>query len=245
MQLDTRKGSRKWDSQGPSLIVEALFTQSFPQKNFNGSITSMLLAFSARLVIANQFDSMERCASILCIVLIDKFAKGGFIKNMRKWSYFAVAFCFCALVIGVLTWNSNTSSGSTTTEEYYQKVRNGLAEISIPTNNNINSINAAPDSLSNFIYYRSGVQISSLNKNTLRSAEQDAWSTSKRVDATTLTQIITDITIERIPTLSDSEIARITESSRGFSSPDLPASFDLGRQKVKLRASGLGRMSAD
>lgn len=164
---------------------------------------------------------------------------------MKKWAFFVIGLCFCGLVFGTLTWKANTSSGITNTEEYYQKVRNGLAEINIPTSNNINSINAAPDSLSNFLYYRSGVQISTSTKNTLRSAEQNAWTNSKRVDAATLTQIITDIAIERIPTLSDSEIADITESSRPFNAPNLPEGFQKGRRSVLLRASGIGRMPAD
>src|SRR5437879_4273308 len=101
---------------------------------------------------------------------------------MKKWPSFVIGFCFCALVFGALTWKLNTSSGITATEEYYQKVRNGLAEINIPTSNDINSINAAPEHLSNFIRYRSGVQISESNKRILRSAEQNAWTDSKRVD---------------------------------------------------------------
>ncbi|MEW6360576.1 MAG: hypothetical protein AB1477_00470 [Acidobacteriota bacterium] len=164
---------------------------------------------------------------------------------MKRWLSFAFGFCFCALIVGVLAWKATNSSGITTTEEYYQKIRNGLAEINLPKSNDQNLINAAPDSLSNFIHYRSGVQISTANKNALRSAEQNAWNDSKRVDAATLAQIMTDMAVERIPTLSDSEITAITESLRGFNAPDLPESFQRGRLMVKLRASGQGRMPAN
>lgn len=164
---------------------------------------------------------------------------------MKKWSSFAIGFCFCALVFGALIWQANTSSGITTTEEYNQKIRNGLAELNLPTSNNTPSINAVPERISNFIHYRSGVQISGSNRNILRSAERNAWNDSKRVDAATLTQILTDIALERIPATSDSEITGITDSLRGFNAPDLPEGFQKGRSMVKLRASGMSRMRAD
>lgn len=166
-------------------------------------------------------------------------------KHMKKWRLFAIGFGLCALLGAAFVSLTKTSSGTTETEEYYQQIRNGLAEINIPASNNINSINSAPGSLSNFIYYRSGVQLSSVNKNALRSAEQNAWNDSKRVDAATLTQILTDIAIERIPTLSDAEIAGITELSRPFNAPSLPQSFQLSRRNVLLRASGYGRMPTE
>lgn len=164
---------------------------------------------------------------------------------MKKWAFFTIGFCFCALVFGALTWKLNTSSGSTKTEEYHQKIRNGLAEINIPRNKNSHSINAAPDSLSNFIYHRSGLKISKSNKSTLRFAEQNAWNDSKRVDAASLTRIITDIALEKISTLSDSEIADITDSLRGFNAPGLPEGYQKGQRVVKLRASGSVQMPAD
>jgi len=164
---------------------------------------------------------------------------------MKKWRSFAIGFCFCALVFGALTWKLNTSSGITATEEYSQKVRNGLAEINLPTSNDIPSINAVPERISNFIHYRSGVQISGSNRNILRSAERNAWNDSKRVDAATLAQILTDIAVERIPATSDSEITGITDSLRGFNAPRLPESFQKGRSMVKLRASAIRGMPAD
>jgi len=164
---------------------------------------------------------------------------------MKKWPSFVIGFCSCALVFGALIWKLDTSSGSTKTEEYYQKVRNGLAELNLPTSNDIPSINAAPERLSNFIHHRSGIQISGANRNILRSAERSAWNDSKRVDGSTLTQIMTDIAIEKIPILSDSEIAGITDSLRGFNAPGLPKGFQKGRSIVTLRASGVVRMAAD
>lgn len=164
---------------------------------------------------------------------------------MKKWHAFVISFCFCTLVFGALTWKLNTSSGITATEEYHQKIRNGLAELNLPRSNDVASINATPQRISNFIHYRSGVQISGSNRNILRSAERNAWNDSKRVDAATLTQILTDIAIERIPATSDSEITGITDSLRGFNAPGLPEGFVKGRSQVKFRASAVSRMPAD
>lgn len=164
---------------------------------------------------------------------------------MKKRRFFAIGFCFCVLVFGALTWKLNTSSGITTTEEYSQKVRNGLGELKLSKGNDISSINATPERISNFIHYRSGVKISRSNRNILRSAEQNARNDSKRVDAATLTQILTDIALERLPATSDSEITGVTDSLRGFDAPDLPEGFQKGRSMVKLRASGVNRMRAD
>ncbi len=165
---------------------------------------------------------------------------------MKKWTTLALVFCFCALVFGTLTWKLNTSSGITISEAYSQKIRNGLAEIKLPTKNDTASINDAPDRLSNFIRYRSGVELSESNKNILRAAEQNAWDNSKRVDAAALTQIISDIAIERIPKTGDAEITALTDSLRGFDAPGLPADFQKSRSRlVKLRASGIVNMPAD
>jgi hypothetical protein len=164
---------------------------------------------------------------------------------MKKWTSFIIGFCFCAVLLGGLTWKLNVSSGVTTTEEYVQKVRGGLAEINLPKTNDSSLVNAIPEGISDFIQYRSGISISQSNKNILRSAEQNARNNSKEVDAATLTQILTDIAVERLPVMSDSEIANITNSLRGFNAPGLPQSFQNGRSIVKLRGSTVKGMSAN
>ncbi len=165
---------------------------------------------------------------------------------MKRWPYIAFFLFVCVSIVGGVSWKiALTSSGNTHTEAYHQAIRNGLAEAGLPTSNNLNAINSGADSLGDFIYNRSGVQLSSANMNTLRSAEENAWNTSKRVDSTDLTQILTDIAIERIQSLNSSEIDAVTDSLRGFNAPGLPVPFQGGRDRVKLRASGLGQMPAN
>ncbi|MBX3296527.1 MAG: hypothetical protein KF762_12545 [Acidobacteria bacterium] len=164
---------------------------------------------------------------------------------MKRWASFTIIICFCAVILGALTWKLNVASGVTATEEYIHKVRDGLAEINLPKTNDSSLVNAIPEGLSDFFQSRSGVSISQSNRDLLRSAEQNARNNSKEVDAAALTQILTDIALERLPTLSDTEIANITNSLRGFDAPDLPQSFQNGRSMVKLRGSAYKGMSAD
>ncbi len=164
--------------------------------------------------------------------------------NKRNLTFFAVSFCVLALATVAFNFSTNTSSGTTLDEEYKQQVRNGLAEINLPSSTDSNLINAASDSLAGFMSYRSGIQISQVNKNLLAGKEQSAISQSKGITPSQLSQILTQIAGERISSLTDSEISNATENLRGFNSPDLPASFQLGRSNVKLRANGEGVMTA-
>mgnify|MGYP003390024571 CR=1 FL=1 len=163
---------------------------------------------------------------------------------MKKWASVTIGICFCAVILGALTWKLNVASGVTTTEEYVQKVRSGLAEMNLPKTNDSSLVSAIPEGLSDLFQSRSGISISQSNRDLLRSTEQFARSNSKEVDAAALTQILSEIALERLPTLSDPEIANITNSLRGFDAPDLPQSFQNGRSKIKLRGSSINGMAA-
>ena len=164
---------------------------------------------------------------------------------MKKWTSIITVFCFCAVMLGALIWKLNVSSGVTATEEYVQMVRSGLAEINLPKSNDSSLVNAVPEDISNFIQSRSGISFSQSNRDLLRSAEQNARNNSKEVDASDLTRILTDIAAERLPSMSDSEIANITNSLRGFNAPGLPQLYQNGRSIVKLRASAYRGMTAN
>ncbi len=77
--------------------------------------------------------------------------------NMKKRAFLGFGFFVVAIGLAVMLWKPSASSGITTTEEYKQQVRNGLAEVNIPTCNNLNAISSGSDSIVNFIFYRSGV----------------------------------------------------------------------------------------
>jgi hypothetical protein len=165
-------------------------------------------------------------------------------SNKRNLTFLVALFCIAILVISALTWKTDTSSGVTSEEEFKEQIRNGLAEIDLPTSNNLSEINSASDNLANFISYRSGIQISQANKNLLKNTEQSFWAESKSVTPEQLNQILTDVVLERIPNLTNTNITNATESLRGFNASNLPTGFQQGRSNVRLRSNGEGIMSA-
>ncbi len=166
-------------------------------------------------------------------------------RNKKVLAFLAAALCVLSIAIIAAFWKTEVSSGTTGTEEYYQKIRSGLAEISLPTSNDAAAINTAADNLANFINYRSGVQISQANKTLLKNTEQNFRSQGKKITPDQLSQILTDVAVERFPTITDAEINSATESLKGFNHPDLPIGFKQGKKDIKLRGDGEGFMPAE
>lgn len=155
----------------------------------------------------------------------------------------ALLICISILLAGgVFFWKTNRSLGVTYNAEYQQGIRNALAEINIPSSGNAAAIEASSENLANFIYYRSGVQISQENKNLLKQAEQQSWTNSSKIAQNQLAQILTDVSFEKLPTLSDSDIDNMAETLRGFNDPSFSPAYQNMRQHVKLRANGEGSM---
>jgi hypothetical protein len=163
-------------------------------------------------------------------------------SSKRNLTFFVISLSVVVLIFITLVLNPETSSGATNEEAFRQKVRNAMAEINFPSENNLTQINSASNNLANFIQYRSGVQISQANKNLLKSDEQKAWNQSKRLTKEQLTEFLTEIVSDKLRNLTDAQAADATETLRGFNAPDLPNSFQYGRHSVSLRASGAGSM---
>jgi len=166
-------------------------------------------------------------------------------KNKRVLAFLAAALCVLSVAIIAAFWKTDVSSGTTGLEEFHQHVREGLAEISLPTSNDAAAINSAADNLGNFINYRSGVQISQANKDLLKNTEQNFRSQGKKITPDQLSQILTDVAVERFPTITEAEINSAMESLRGFNHPDLPLGFKKGRIYVYPRGNGEGTMFAE
>lgn len=148
---------------------------------------------------------------------------------------------FSAVTIsGILLWKAPPAIGITNGEEINLRVSNSLAELNLPDSNNLAQINDAPNNLSNYLNYRSGVSLSQTNKDSLKLSEQKSWAQDKKVSQTQLAQIMTDVAFERLTTLSDPDISSMAETLRGFNDPGLPAIF--GRSNVLLRANGEGSL---
>lgn len=152
----------------------------------------------------------------------------------------AFAVGFLSITICVLGWQTNFAQAKNYEEEFHREIGNALAEINLPTTNNPAETNAVADNLANFIFYRSGVQLSQANKDLLRELEEKSWQQSKRINRGYLTRILSDIAIEKITKATDADINYIAKNLGGFDAPDLPESFKKGNKTLMLRASGAG-----
>ena len=159
-----------------------------------------------------------------------------------------IILCFSVLTVlsvASLIWKFSPVSGTTNSEEYKQQMRDALVEAGLATSNNLTAIDASADNLANFIYSRSGVQLSQTNKNTLKQLEEKSWAQSKRITQECLTDALTQVAFEKLVILSDADIDSITTSLMGFDAPDLPVYYKNGRNHVMLRFTGEGIMSPE
>jgi hypothetical protein len=154
-----------------------------------------------------------------------------------------LVFSLAALTFSAMFfWKTSSTSGITNGEEFNQKIRNSMAEVNLPRTNDSAAITTASESFSNYVYYRSGVNLGPTNKSLLRQIEQNAWNQSKKISNSQLAQILTDVAFEKLVTLTDSDINNMAETLRGFNDRSLPAVYQNGRTMVRLRANGEGSM---
>lgn len=162
------------------------------------------------------------------------------IKNKGR---IALGLCVTALLLGgVFFWKTSPTSGTTHQTAFNQDVRDALAEVNITAVSNIDAATVVSNNLANFISYRSGVQISAANKSLLAQNELKSREQSKKVSQDQLAQILTDVSFEKLTTLSDADIDTFSDTLRGFNSADSASVFRDGRGLVRLRADGEGTM---
>lgn len=152
-------------------------------------------------------------------------------------SYLAIAGVF-------FVWTSVRVQGVTLTQTEQQKIQDALAEAACPRSNNSTSINAAAANLDAFIYARSGINLSSVNRTALTSSEQYSWTNNKTLAPADLEEIMVATANDKLVTLSDTDISNMADSLRGFTTSGLPTAFQSRRSYVKLRANGSGRQPA-
>ena len=103
---------------------------------------------------------------------------------------------------------------------------------------------ASANSLSNFMFKRSGAKLNGPTKNRLAKMEASTLAgATRRITPDELADILATTAVERISSLTDGEIDHAAETLRGFDAPDLPDSFRRGRDKIKLRASIAGTVT--
>ncbi len=197
---------------------------------------------------ANLFrQTKNECKNILRV----RMSKSVSIPTFRRITVSNLIKSILFVFVGFLTLAiyailpGPTAKAITGLEDFRQKVRSGLAEIDLPINADQNSIDAAAIKLPEFIRYRSGVDISKTNLETIRRLELEARLSGTGVSISQLSRKLAEIGIRRTEKLTDAEIDYVVENLRGFYAPDLPEGFKKGRSTVRLRASGRGHMEAE
>lgn len=143
--------------------------------------------------------------------------------------------------VGILIWYSVPKSDAQSgTQAFYDRIRDGVgSEVTFLNNQTATSQNIQPsvDSLSNFINYRSGVILSATSKSKLANMESATLlANTRKLELKELSDVMTTVAMEKLNTLSDSQISSMAETLRGFDSPDLSQSFKHGRNTIRYRA---------
>ncbi|PYS20450.1 MAG: hypothetical protein DMF72_21195 [Acidobacteria bacterium] len=154
----------------------------------------------------------------------------------------AIVGLLCVALAGALVWRTaaiRRSHASESQRKYNARVRDGVgSEVQFADSGDEGNCRASADSVSHFIFKRSGAILHGKTKTRLARMEASTLAgNNRRISLDQLSEVLAQTAIERISKLSDSDINHASESLRGFDAPDLPDSFRRGRNTVKLRAS--------
>ncbi|MFN2454997.1 MAG: hypothetical protein ABR577_12320 [Pyrinomonadaceae bacterium] len=158
-----------------------------------------------------------------------------------------------AALAGAGVWRSAAISEdqlfSSETHAFHNRIRDGVGrgvQFASPKDSSGN-IRASVNSVAHFIFTRSGTQISGEMKSRLAAMEERTLSsTQRRLSVRELSDILSEVAMERLSKLTDQEIAHVDDNLRGFNAPDLPESYRRGREvMIRPRASRLQFMSSE
>ncbi|MCP9496511.1 MAG: hypothetical protein MSG64_18880 [Pyrinomonadaceae bacterium MAG19_C2-C3] len=163
---------------------------------------------------------------------------------LRKARFvFAALALFCVAYLGVSLWRTsaiNQNKKQEVKQKFNARVRDGVGyEVKFAgRSKDKDNVRSSINSLAHFIRLRSGSEMSGRVKNRLADMEASTLNgNSRRITIDELSDILATTALERVATLSDSEVERAAVTLGGFDAPDLPDAFRRGRDKVKLRAS--------
>ncbi len=165
-----------------------------------------------------------------------------FLSLLRPTRFVVGAFLLsCAGLALWSVWRVPTVRGEQDfRQDFYARVRGGVGDevsLAVPGASTL-TVKASVDSLSNFMYSRSGVALNESVKNRLAEMEARALAgTARQLTPDELSDILAETALERIATLSPQQIEYVAEMFRGFNDPRLPESFQRGRSHVHFRAS--------
>lgn len=139
------------------------------------------------------------------------------INGLRRRPSIVVATVLAFLILGgVAVWNASRQPAIASAEDkqkIHKQLRKGLGSevqfASLPENTG-----EAVESAADFIYWRSGLEMSGETKKKLAQAESDVLTgASRRITVSELTDNMTAVVVDRLATLTDDEIRWATDVS--------------------------------
>ena len=139
------------------------------------------------------------------------------IKGLQRRPLLAITAVVACIALGVAIWQAPElpakASSSEERQNLQKQLRKGVGnEVRFATKSE--EVDEAVASAADFIYWRSGLQLSSETRKKLAKAERDVLNgKSAHITATELIDDMTTSAVERLATLTDEEIQAVTEAS--------------------------------
>lgn len=151
-----------------------------------------------------------------------------------------MALFVAAIVAGTNLWHSSADENfDDGRRQLVARLRDGMGDLSFSTpSSSPDKVRSSAESLAGFIKKRSGLTLSPASESRLRDLEERAvGGNARRLSASDLSAILTQVVYDRIAALTEREIDQAVETMRGFDAPDLPDAYKGGRSNIKIRAS--------
>src|SRR5437588_2428282 len=129
----------------------------------------------------------------------------------------AIAGLLCVALAGALVWRTaaiRRSQASESQRKYNARVRDGVgSEVQFADSGDEGNCRASADSVSHFIFKRSGAILNGKTKTRLARMEASSLAgNNRRISLDQLSEVLAQTAIERISKLSDSDINHASES---------------------------------
>lgn len=153
-----------------------------------------------------------------------------FLKYVR---YVAVMLVLaCAVIVAASVWRSSAiryPERGKDKQQFHARIRDGIGREAATTKrgDSPGQIRVAVNSVAKFIEKRSGVKLSEATKSRLAAMEERTQNgAGRRLTTGELGDAINAITLERLSSFSDQDLAYVDDTLRGFNAPDLPKNYN-------------------
>ncbi len=136
--------------------------------------------------------------------------------------------------------NRNQSVTAEGKRQLHSRIRDGIGlEVQFFSNSSSKDVSDSVDSVESFIQSRSGIKLGREINSKLAVLEQSVLSgTSRRITISQLSEILTDVALHRLATLSDEEIGHVDDTLRGFHTGGMPDMMS-ARRAIQLQGMGI------